>query len=113
MHLNMHSVAPMLQIMLPMLHGFVSVPWNPFLCGKIELRIEPAGEGGREGYGRRFTAQTSKGKPSLFSLGNGVAKRSGTEVPEILIVLYSHFHFSHAALQFTKLSNLHFSFDSL
>ena len=60
--------------------------WKDWVSGRTCTRRR-----GREGYGRRFTAQISKGKPSVFPLGSGVANRSGTEVPEILIVLYSHF----------------------
>lgn len=91
MHLNLHSATHLLQIMLPMLPGFVSVPWSPFPCGKIELQVESAQEEEEKGHGRRFTAQISKGKPSLFPLGSGVANRSGTKVPGILIMLSSHF----------------------
>lgn len=92
------------------LFALESLPlWKDWVSGRTCTRRR-----GREGYGRRFTAQNSKGKPSLFPLGSGVANRSGTEVPEILIVLYSHFlSFRSCCFTIYKASNLHFSFDSL
>lgn len=61
-HLNLHSATHLLQITLPMLPGFVSVPWNPFPCGKIELQVESAQEeekkGMEEDLQHKFPKQT-------------------------------------------------------
>lgn len=62
----------MLQIMLPMLTGFVCVPWNPFLCGKIEFQAEAAQEGEEEkGMGEDLQHKSPKENLPFFLWGVG------------------------------------------
>lgn len=56
----------------------------------LSFRAEPAQEG-QEEKRRGEDLQHKSPKENLFPLGSGVTKRSGIEVPEILIVLYSYF----------------------
>lgn len=52
-----------------MLLGFVSVPWNPYPYGKIELQVEPVEKGEEKGMGEDLQHKFPK-KNLPFTVGD-------------------------------------------